>query len=89
MGFGSRRPGRWLGGIGLLDLPLRGRLGIRWSGVDDAQFRALGRLCRSLTPIMPECMRITGPSQLRWRRRAIARGPLGAGAEPRYVADPL
>jgi uncharacterized protein (DUF2236 family) len=78
----------WLGGIGLMDHSLRRRLGIRWTGVDEAQFRALGATCRSLTPIMPERMRITGPRQLRWRRRAIARGPLGAGAEGVYVADP-
>jgi len=63
----------------------------RFRGVreDGKPYHALGRLSRSLTPIMPERMRITGPRQLRWRRRAIARGPLGAGAEPRYVADPL
>ena len=71
----------WLGGIGLMDGSLRTRLGIRWNALDEAQFRALGALCRGLTPVMPERMRITGPRQLLWRRRAIARGPLGGGAE--------
>lgn len=68
----------WLGGAGLLGSALRARLGIRWSIRDEAAFQTLGVLCRSLTPIMPERLRVTGPAQLRWRRQAIARGPLGS-----------
>jgi uncharacterized protein (DUF2236 family) len=68
----------WLGGGGLLSPPLRRRLGVSWSRRDEAQFRALGRISRGLTPVMPERLRVMGPAQLRWRRRAIARGPLGA-----------
>ena len=71
----------WLGGAGLLGGALRTRLGIGWSLIDEVQFQALGTLCRSLTPILPERVRITGPNQLRWRRDAIARGPLG-GSSP-------
>ncbi len=67
----------WLGGAGLLASPLRARLGIGWNAVDEAQFQALGAFCRGLTPILPDRLRITGPAQLRWRRDAIARGPLG------------
>lgn len=70
----------WLGGAGLLGGALRARLGIGWNAVDEAQFQALGAFCRGLTPILPERVRITGPNQLRWRRDAIARGPLGDGA---------
>jgi uncharacterized protein (DUF2236 family) len=66
-----------LGGIGLLPPDLRARLGIRWTGVDEAQFRALGALSRGLTPVLPKRLQITGPAQLRWRREAIAQGPLG------------
>lgn len=75
-----RMPARralWLGGVGLLGPSLRGRLGIRWSRLDDAQYRALGIATRSLSPVMPQDMRVTGPAQLRYRERAIARGPLG------------
>jgi len=67
----------WLGGVGLIGADARRRLNIPWSHRDEAQFRLLGRLSRGLTPVMPERLRITGPAQLRLRRRAIARGPLG------------
>jgi uncharacterized protein (DUF2236 family) len=67
----------WLGGVGLMPRRLRGHLGIRWTPLDEAQFRALGRVSRGLTPILPRRLQVTGPAQLRWRREAIARGPLG------------
>lgn len=70
----------WLGGIGLVEPRLRTRLGISWSLADEAQFRLVGALSRSLTPVMPERLRVMGPAQLRWRRDAIADGPLGAAA---------
>jgi uncharacterized protein (DUF2236 family) len=68
----------WLGGVGLMAPELRTRLGIRWRGTDEAQFRAMGAVSRSLTPVLPSRLRITGPAQLRRRRQAIASGPLGA-----------
>src|SRR5205807_4696698 len=64
----------WLGGVGLMSQPVRDRLGIPWSRRDEAQFRAFARVSRSLTPVMPERLRVMGPAQLRFRRRAIARG---------------
>ena len=70
----------WLGGVGLMPQQLRARLGIGWGRPDEAQFRTLGRLSRGLTPLMPERLRVMGPAQLRWRREAIAHGPLGAAA---------
>lgn len=68
----------WLGGIGLMDARLRRRLGVGWSLADEVRFRALGAASRALTPLMPERLRVTGPTQLRWRRTAIAQGPLRA-----------
>ncbi|MFL5824693.1 MAG: oxygenase MpaB family protein [Solirubrobacteraceae bacterium] len=68
----------WLGGVGLMSADLRDRLAIRWRGTDEAQFRLMGALSRSLTPVLPRSLRITGPAQLRWRREEIAQGPLGA-----------
>jgi uncharacterized protein (DUF2236 family) len=68
----------WLAGIGLMDRPLRARLGVAWTRRDEVSFRALGVFTRSLTPLMPEQLRILGPAQLRARSRAIAAGPLGA-----------
>jgi uncharacterized protein (DUF2236 family) len=79
-----RMPARralWLGGVGLLGRSLRERLEIRWSPLDEAQFWALGIACRSLTPVMPESLRVMGPGQLRYRERAIADGPLGPGGQ--------
>ncbi len=66
----------WLGGAGLVSPGLRSRLGIRWTSRDEAQFQALGRISRGLTPVLPERLKVMGPAQLRFRRRAIARGPL-------------
>ncbi|HZU60772.1 MAG TPA: oxygenase MpaB family protein, partial [Solirubrobacteraceae bacterium] len=66
-----------LGGLGLMSSPLRQRLAIPWSAADEAQFRALAGISRSLTPVLPMSLRVTGPAQLRWRRDVIASGPLG------------
>jgi uncharacterized protein (DUF2236 family) len=80
----ARVPARralWIGGIGLMAPHLRHRLGIPWGANDERAFRALGRLTRAMTPVMPKRLQILGPDQLRMRRRAIARGPLGPPAE--------
>jgi uncharacterized protein (DUF2236 family) len=81
------RKALWLGGIGLMPVSLRTRLGIEWRATDQAELRALGRASRALTPVLPRRVRITGPAQLRMRRRAIARGPLGPGGEARIAAQ--
>jgi uncharacterized protein (DUF2236 family) len=67
--------------IGLLPLTLRDRLGIQWRARDEREFRMIGAAARRLTPVMPRQLLVSGPAQLRWRRRAIARGPLGAGGQ--------
>jgi uncharacterized protein (DUF2236 family) len=69
----------WLGGVGLLSPELRELFEIPWTRRDEREYQALGRINRGLEPVMPERLRIMGPAQLRMRRRAIARGPLGAG----------
>jgi uncharacterized protein (DUF2236 family) len=68
----------WLGGVGLMDPGLRRRLGIRFTAVDQAAFRALGALSRATEPVLPERVKVMGPAHLRWRSDAIAQGPLGA-----------
>jgi len=35
-------------------------------------------LARSLTPVMPDSLRNTGPGYLRWRREALERGDVAA-----------
>ena len=67
----------WLGGVGLMDPWLRRRLAIGWSAIDEAEFRVLGAVSRSLTPVLPASFKVTGPEHLRARRDAIAHGPLG------------
>ena len=77
--------GLWLGGLGLMAPELRERLGVRWRARDERAFRALGRLTRSITPLMPSGVRVMGPAQLRMRRRAIERGPLGPNGDARVT----
>jgi uncharacterized protein (DUF2236 family) len=71
----------WIGGLGLMPERLRPRLGIELSPAEARAFRSLGTLSRGLTPVLPRRLQVTGPAQLRLRRRAIARGPLGAAAD--------
>jgi uncharacterized protein (DUF2236 family) len=76
-----RMPARralWLGGVGQLSPQLRCRLEIEWSRGDQRELTVLGHLTRSLTPLMPSPLRVTGPAQLRLRQRVIADGPLAA-----------
>jgi uncharacterized protein (DUF2236 family) len=63
-----------LGLVGLLPPILRKRLGLDWTRRDELELRAIGRLSRATTPLLPQSLRRTGPSYLRWRREAIERG---------------
>jgi uncharacterized protein (DUF2236 family) len=79
-----RMPARkmlWVGGIGMCPPEMRRLIGVSWSASEQMQFRALGRATRSLEPVLPRSLKTVGPAQLRMRRRAIARGPLGSAAE--------
>jgi uncharacterized protein (DUF2236 family) len=66
--------------VGLLPPALRERLGARWRSREEREFRMIGAASRRLTPVMPQQLLVSGPAHLRWRRKAIARGPLGDGA---------
>jgi uncharacterized protein (DUF2236 family) len=80
----ARVPARrtlYVGGVGMLTAQLRNRFGLAWSSRDERQFQLLGRTSRSLGPVLPKPLRIAGPAQLRMRRRAVARGPLGPAAD--------
>jgi uncharacterized protein (DUF2236 family) len=72
-------------GVGLLPEEVRERCEIRWTRREAREFRAIGAATRRMTPVMTKGMLISGPRQLRWRRRAIARGPLGGTAETRLA----
>jgi uncharacterized protein (DUF2236 family) len=82
----ARVPARralYLGGVGMLTPELRHRFGLTWTKADELQFRAIGRASRTVTPLLPKPIRIAGPGQLRFRRKAFERGPLGPGADKR------
>jgi uncharacterized protein (DUF2236 family) len=87
----ARIPARralWVGGVGMLTPALRQRFGLTWTNADELQFRAIGRASRAVTPVLPKPIRIVGPTQLRFRRNAIQRGPLGPAADrKRTLAD--
>ncbi|MHB8657168.1 MAG: oxygenase MpaB family protein [Solirubrobacteraceae bacterium] len=70
----------YLAGVGLMAPALRDRLDIPFTSREQLAYHALGRLSRSLTPLMPSRLRVAGPDQLRLRGRAIAAGPLGPAA---------
>ena len=59
---------------GLLGPKLRERYGVSWSRSKEAQLRVLGAASRAATPLLPHKLRNVGPSYLRWRHEAIARG---------------
>jgi uncharacterized protein (DUF2236 family) len=67
----------YLGGVGLLPAGLRERLHIPWTRREERRFRRLAAGSRALEHILPATLKTFGPTQLRWRRRAIARGPFG------------
>jgi uncharacterized protein (DUF2236 family) len=60
--------------VGMLPPLLRERLGLRWSNSQALELRALARLARASTPLLPKSLRCFGPPYLRWRHEAIARG---------------
>ncbi len=63
---------------GLLSPSLRQRFGIPWTPAHQRRLRLLGGVSRAATPLLPRTLRNIGPSYLRWRRGAIARGEAAA-----------
>jgi len=59
---------------GLLGPKLRELYGVSWSRGKENQLRVLAAASRAATPLLPKALRNVGPSYLRWRHEAIARG---------------
>lgn len=59
---------------GLLSPRLRELYGVEWTRGQERQLQLLAAASRRATPLMPATLRNFGPSYLRWRREAIARG---------------
>lgn len=69
---------------GLLPPVLRERLGLKWSPGRERLFRLIGWFSRSLSPVLPRFLKVTGPDYLRQRRRYLARDEF---APARYRAE--
>ncbi len=83
-----RRPaarGGRLGTIGLMSPALREKLGLEWTRANAIEFRAIGRAARASGPLLPSSVRRFGPSYLRWRSDAIARGEVASGKGSKFV----
>jgi len=83
-----RRPaarGGRMGTIGLMTPALRRKLGLRWTRANDLEFRAIGRASRASGPLLPAGVREFGPSYLRWRSDAIARGEVASGKGMKFA----
>jgi uncharacterized protein (DUF2236 family) len=80
--------GRQIGLItgGLLSPGLRDLYGVEWTRAQERRLQRLGAASRRATPLMPATLRNFGPSYLRWRRGAIARGD---SASPNRVPAPV
>jgi uncharacterized protein (DUF2236 family) len=70
--------------IGLLPPVLRERCGLRWTGAQERELRALAAASRAATPVLPKRLRHVGPDYLRLRDKEISRtyGPAPRRAEP-------
>lgn len=83
-----RRPaahGGRLGMIGLMTPQLRRKLDLPWTPANDVEFRAVARASRAAGPLLPKSVRSFGPSYLRWRSDAIARGEVASGKGSKFA----
>lgn len=62
-----------LTGASVLPPELRERFGIRWSRSKQRQADMIAALSRAITPLLPHHARVSGPTYLRLRRKAIRR----------------
>ena len=79
----AARGGR-LGTVGLMPAPVRRKLGLPWSRAQQLEFRAVGAASRRTGLFLPAAVKSFGPSYLRWRREAIARGEVASGAGTKF-----
>ena len=58
-----------IGTVGLLPVPLRERMQLPWSRADELELRSIGATLRLTHPLVPERLRVLGPTYLRLQRR--------------------
>ena len=71
--------GSKLGTVGLMPRVLRRKLGLEWSEAQQLELRAVGAASRASGALLPAPLKNFGPSYLRWRAEAIARGEVASG----------
>ena len=76
--------GSRLGSVGLMPAVLRRKLGLPWSRSQQLELRAVGAASRRAGPLLPRSVKTFGPSYLRWRREAIARGEVASGVGSKF-----
>jgi uncharacterized protein (DUF2236 family) len=81
---GPAAHGGRLGTVGLMPPELRRQLGLPWSRGQQLQLRAVGAASLRVGPLLPGSVKTFGPSYLRWRREAIARGQAASGVGSRF-----
>ncbi len=73
-----------LGTVGLMPATLRSKLGLEWSDAQQLELRAVAAASRASGPVLPASLRNFGPSYLRWRADAIARGEVASGKGSKF-----
>ncbi|MCW2989480.1 MAG: hypothetical protein JWM73_74 [Solirubrobacterales bacterium] len=74
--------------LGLLPAGLRARLGLPWSQRDQRTFDRLAAISRRSGPLVRGPLREFGPSYVRWRRKALARGDVASRPPATHAAVP-
>lgn len=72
--------------LGLLPADLRRRLGLPFSSRDQRTFDRLAAVSRRAGPLVRGPLREFGPSYVRWRRKALARGDVASRAPATQAA---
>lgn len=80
--------GAKLGTVGLMPGELRRKLGLEWTDAQQLELRAVGAASRRSGAVLPGSLRNFGPSYLRWRADAIARGEVASGVGSKFAAEP-
>jgi uncharacterized protein (DUF2236 family) len=76
--------GAKLGTVGLMPAALRSKLGLEWSQAQQVELRAVGAASRRSGAVLPSACRNFGPTYLRWRADAIARGEVASGKGSKF-----
>ncbi len=79
--------GAKLGTVGLMPRALRSKLALDWSESRNLELRAVSAASRASGVVLPSSLRNFGPSYLRWRAAAIARGEVASGKGSKFTAS--